>query len=155
MDITTEQQTRNHDELLAAADRAIAAIESRDIDAVVAVYAPNGSQIHPFASEPVEGRDGIRASDGALLAAFPDVAIARRGTYVDAAGGRSVVVEVVLEATHTGALYLGDGEVLPATGRRIAVPSVWVLDVDGDGLITQERAYFDSAVFFRQLGLQE
>jgi ketosteroid isomerase-like protein len=139
-------------DLQAVANRVIDAVESGDIDEVVAVYAPNGRQIHPFAEEPIEGREAIGLSDGALLAAFPDVTIVRRGVIP---GGSTVAIELVLVATHTGPLDLGDGQVLPPTGRRIEVPSVWVLDIDDDGLIAEERAYFDSALFFRQLGLQE
>ena len=147
-DHSDKEQTVNHEALV---DRFIEAIESHDIEEVVQVYAPDGTQIHPFSEEPIVGHDGIRASDGGLLEAFPDVTIKKRGVWP---GDGSVVVELVLIATHSGPLDLGDGNVLPATGRSIEVPSVWVIDVNDAGLITQERAYFDSAVFFRQLGLQ-
>lgn len=136
----------------AVADRMIAAIESGDIEQVVAVYAQTGRQIHPFSPDPIEGHEGIRASDGALLTAFPDVRIDRRSAV---ARGRTVIVELVLRATHRGPLELGEGETLEPTGRPIAIPSVWVLELDAAGLVTEERAYFDSAEFFRQLGLQE
>lgn len=134
------------------AERTIAAVESGDIDRVVAVYAPTGRQIHPFSEEPIEGREAIRLSDGALLEAFPDVSVKRRNVIT---GDSTVVIELVLVGTNTGPLDLGDDQVVPPTGKRIEVPSVWVLDVDADGLILEERAYFDSAVFFRQLGLQD
>lgn len=134
------------------AERAIEAIESGDIDRVVAVYAPTGRQIHPFSEEPIEGPEAIRLSDGALLEAFPDVSVKRRNVIT---GDSTVVIELVLVATNTGTLDLGHGQVIPPTGKQIEVPSVWVLDVDAEGLILEERSYFDSAVFFRQLGLQE
>ena len=139
-------------DLQTVAERAIEAIESGDIDRVVAVYAPAGRQIHPFSEEPIEGREAIRLSDGALLEAFPDVSVKRRNVIT---GDSTVVIELVLVATNTGPLDLGDGQVIPPTGKRIEVPSVWMFDVDDEGLIREERAYFDSALFFRQLGLQE
>lgn len=146
---TTKEETMD---LEAVAEELIGAIETGDIEEVVALYIEDGTQHHPLAAEPIRGRDAIRASDGALLQAFPDATIQRRGVF---AGESTVVVELVLVATNTGPLDLGDGQTLPPTGRRIEVPSVWVLDVSDDGLITEERAYFDSATFFRQLGLQE
>lgn len=146
----TTSPTMSSTRLDDVADRFIAAVESGDIANVVACYAPDGRQVHPFSPEPVVGRDAIRASDGALMAAFPDVRIERRNV---AGVGMTVVIELVLVGTNTGDLDLGD-EVISATGRTIRVPSVWVIDLDESGLISEERAYFDSAVFFRQLGLQ-
>lgn len=133
-------------------DAMIAALESGDIDAVVACYAEDGRQIHPLSPDPIVGRAQIRESDGALMAAFPDVRVERRTV---AAVGTTLVIELVLAATNTGDLDLGDGQTLPATGRTLRLPCVWVLDLDAAGLITEERAYFDTAEFFRQLGLQD
>ncbi len=70
-------------------------------------------------------------------------------------GDSTIIVELILTATNSGSIELGSDQEMPATGRQTEVPSVWVLEVDEVGLITEERDYFDTAVFFRQLGLQE
>lgn len=45
----------------------------------------------------------------------------------------------------------GDESRSPSCGGRKA--AVWVLEVGADGLIAEERDYFDAAAVFRQLGM--
>lgn len=132
------------------ADRMVAALEAHDIDAIVALYAENGTQIHPFADGIVVGLEAIREGDGALVRAFPDVEVDVRST---AAVGQTVIIEATLRMTHAGPLDLEDGTSVPPSGRRVELPLVWVCDIDADEQIVQERSYLDSAAFFRQLGL--
>jgi steroid delta-isomerase-like uncharacterized protein len=136
----------------AVADALMAAVEQRDVDRLVRLYAADAVQHHPLAPEPIRGRDALGESERALLAAFPDVTLKRQRVL---SADSTAIVELVLTATNTGPIALGPGQELPATGRRIEVPSVWVLELDEEGLIAQERDYFDTAGFFRQLGLQE
>jgi hypothetical protein len=65
-------------------------------------------------------------------------------------GNGTVAVELVIDATHTGALDLGGGDVLAPTRRRVTVPTVWVLVVE-EGLIVEERDYLDPASLLGQL----
>jgi predicted ester cyclase len=69
------------------------------------------------------------------------------------AQAEDVALEVVLRATNSGPLDVGGEEPLPPTGRRIELPAVWFLRLDSNGKIVEERDYFDTANFFRQLGL--
>ena len=64
-----------------------------------------------------------------------------------------VVLEVVIRATNTGPLDVGGDDPLPATDRRIELPSVWLLRLGANGKIAEERDYLDTAGFLRQLGL--
>lgn len=57
-----------------------------------------------------------------------------------------------MSATNDGPIDTGDGEI-PATGRRMTVPMVWVFELGDDGLIHEERDYFNIASVFDQLGL--
>ena len=66
-----------------------------------------------------------------------------------------MVVEVVLRATNTGELDLGQGGVVAATGRRIEVPAAWLFEFGPDGRVAAERDYFDTAALIAQLGLGE
>lgn len=133
------------------ADRMVAAIEAHDIEAIVALYRPDGTQVHPFADEVVEGIDAIREGDGALVRAFPDARVERR---TEVRVGDTVLMEVVLHMTHAGPLDLPDGSSLPPTGRPVTLPLVWVIDLDADERIVQERSYLDPSAFYAQLGLQ-
>lgn len=105
---------------------------------------------HPLAPAPIEGRQAIRESEQALFDAFSEIEVDLR---IVLTGNRSCVAESLIRATHTGPLDLGAEEPLAATGRRIELPSVWVLDHGADGLIVEERDYPDSATLASQLGL--
>jgi predicted ester cyclase len=52
-----------------------------------------------------------------------------------------------------GPLDLGNGERLPATGRRVEIPTAWFFELNEQGKIVSERDYFDTAVILRQLGV--
>ncbi len=135
---------------VAFARRMVAAIEAHDVEALVALYGSNPSQLHPFADGIVEGVEAIRAGDGALVRAFPDVRVERRH---EAATGRTVFMEAVLRMTFAQPLELEDGAVVEPNGQPVELPLVWVVDLDEDGQIIQERSYLDSAAFYRQLGI--
>jgi steroid delta-isomerase-like uncharacterized protein len=66
-------------------------------------------------------------------------------------GGSNGVVEAVFEGTHTAPLSAPSGDV-PATGRRVSVPFVNVVDVAGDR-VTDFALYFDQVELMTQLGL--
>ncbi len=67
--------------------------------------------------------------------------------------GIRVVAEVVLRATNTGSIDLGDGEPMAPSGRRIEISAVWIFDFGADGLVRSERDYFDTAELMAQLGI--
>jgi steroid delta-isomerase-like uncharacterized protein len=129
-------------------DRVVAAIEARDADAFAALYAEDAILREPVFAEPSRGRDAIRQGEQALMEAFSDISV-EVGTVV--ADGRTVAVEAVLGASHTGPLDLGEGETLDATGRRIELPMAWFFEVGEDGLIRAERDYFDTGSLMAQL----
>jgi hypothetical protein len=41
---------------------------------------------------------------------------------------------------------------IPATGKRIELPGVSILEIDEAGLVLRERAYFDLGGVLEQLG---
>jgi hypothetical protein len=65
--------------------------------------------------------------------------------------GRAVAVELMIGATHTGPIDLGGEAPLEPTGRRIAVGTIWVLELDEAGLIVGERDYIDPASIVEQV----
>ena len=130
--------------------RYIAAIEQRDADAYAALFAEDAIAHHPLAPDPIRGRDQIRASEQALFDSFSDVRVELRSLL---SGQDSCALEVVLRATNTGALDIGDQQPVPATGQTVELPAVWWCEIGDDGLIASERAYFDTAALMAQLGL--
>lgn len=127
------------------------AVERGDLDEMVARYAPEAIQHHPLAGGAITGRAQIRAAKVPLVRAFPNNTFKRQAVFTN---GRKVVVEGKLCATNTGTLELAPGQQVPATGKSIEIPSVWVFEFDADGLVAEERDYFDTALLFRQLHLQ-
>jgi predicted ester cyclase len=114
------------------------------------LYAEHAVLCHPLSPAALEGRQAIRESEQALFDAFSKIEVNLRTVLT---GDQGCVAELVIRATNSGPLDLGGEERVAATGRRIELPSVWVLDIGPDGLIVEERDYFDTAAFMSQLGL--
>lgn len=124
-----------------------AAIEARDLDAMLALHAPDAVQTMPFqasgetADEALPRLDGVEAIGGywqqasAVLpeAAFVDVLM------IEGADGESVVVEA-------------RGDMTTADGRPYDNRYVWVLRVE-DGRITEVREYFNPVTAALAFGL--
>jgi steroid delta-isomerase-like uncharacterized protein len=130
--------------------RAINAVRSADAASYAQLFAEDAVVYHPLAPEPLRGRFAIQQAEQGMFDAFSEIEV----EIVSLLEGEGrAAVEVVLRATHTGPIHLGGGQLLPATGRRIEVPAVWVFELGSDELITVERDYLDSASFMAQLGL--
>jgi steroid delta-isomerase-like uncharacterized protein len=123
-------------------------VKRRDAEAMAALYTQDATVHHPLYPEPGRGRDAIRASQQELFNSIADVEVQIRSILT---GENACAAEVIIKATHTGALDIG-GNALKATGRRIEVQEVWAFDLDPDGLIVEERDYLDTAALLAQLG---
>jgi steroid delta-isomerase-like uncharacterized protein len=131
------------------AGKLVAAIETRDADALAELFADDAVLHHPLSPEPIVGKAAIGASEQALFDAFSDIEVEVLRVVAEA---DDVVVELVLRATNTGPLDVGADEMLPPTGRRIALSSVRFLKLGTDGRIIEERVYLDTADFYPQPG---
>jgi len=129
--------------------RLVEAVRASDVAAIAALYAPDAVLHHPMFPEPRVGRGAIVAEHEFFLRAFSDIDPAIR-TLLRAE--RTVAVELVIAATHTGPIDLGGEVPLAPTGRRIEVATVWAFDLDDAGLIIEERDYIDPASIVEQLG---
>jgi steroid delta-isomerase-like uncharacterized protein len=118
----------------------------RDPHAIAAFHSPDGVfQLHA-GSEPVTGREGIRATFGALLAQWPDLAFEQRRLIVHDSGW---VVEWTMSGTLAEPLEL-EGAVVGEPGARMEVDALDVIDVE-DGLLKAKHTYLDSITLLRQL----
>ena len=132
-------------------ERLIAAITNKDVEAFGSLFAIDAVMYEPLLAEPARGKSAIVEGEASLFRAFSDISITVRNELTS---DSTVMVEVVLSATNDGPMDLGTGDV-PPTGRRVDVPMVWALDLNEQGLIIEERDYFDTSLIMAQLQLSE
>ncbi len=126
------------------------AINRRDANAVAALYAQDAVSYDPIAPEGLKGRDAIRKLNESFAKAFQDASI--RPLNITAKGD-TVAAEWVMTGRHSGALELPTG-ILAATNRQVTVRGASFYRFNREGLISEERGYFDMASFLQQLGLK-
>jgi steroid delta-isomerase-like uncharacterized protein len=132
------------------ARRYVDTFNDRDVDAWVALFAEDAVIHDPFFPEPSKGREAIENVERAVLRAFPDMHWRQLRPAIDV--GDRVAVELAVNAVNDGPLEIPDGE-LPATGRTISFETGVLWLIGPDGLITEERSYFDATGVAAQLGI--
>lgn len=133
--------------LTEAIGRYNAAWNAHDVDAAMAMHAPDMVFENHTAGESAQGED-VRAHIAGIFDAWPDIEFATRRLYVREG---LVVQEWTATATHSSTLRRGDIEA-PATGRRISWDGLDVIPFE-DGLIKRKDVYSDSVSILRQVGL--
>lgn len=132
------------------ARRYVDTFNDRDVDAWVALFAEDAVIHDPFFPEPTKGRQAIENTEQAVLRAFPDMQWRQLRPAIDV--GDRVAVELAVNGVQAGPLEMPDGE-LPATGRAISFETGVFWLIGPDGLITEERSYFDATGVAAQLGI--
>jgi len=118
---------------------------SRDADAIVAVFGDSGTYTDPTTSGPLSG-NAIGGYAQQLWSAFPDLSFDIRSAAVTAEN--KVVAEWIMSGTNTGE-FAG----LPSTQQTVRVPGLDVIET-GPEAIASVTGYFDSRLVPEQLGLQ-
>ena len=131
--------------------RFIDAFNQRDLAAMEALYADDAVTHAPSFPEPLKGRETIVAFIPGLWTAFPDVRWELRNPAVTS--DNQAAYEVAVHATHDGPLQMPDGTVVEATGNQLSYEMGIFLTLDDDGVIVEERGYFDATAVAMQLGL--
>lgn len=121
-----------------------AALAARDVDAMVACWAPGGRE---FIRGQIDttAPDGVRTYFTALFAAFPDLRFEVVSTTVQK---ERAVVRWALAGTFAGAPFGG----IEPTGARLALEGMDELTISG-GLIQENNAFADGMTFARQIGM--
>ncbi len=132
------------------ARRYVDTFNDRDVDGWVALFAEDAVIHDPFFPEPHKGREAIKNVEKAVLRAFPDMQWRQLRPPLDV--GDRVAVEIAAHAVHDGPMEMPGGEV-PATGRAISFETGVFWLIGPDGLITEERSYFDATGVAAQLGI--
>jgi steroid delta-isomerase-like uncharacterized protein len=140
------------EESMAASDiveNHIRAFNNHDAAAWASHYTEDAALHDPQYPEPVRGRAGIQKDIEDFFSAFPDMEFRIVGTV--ASEDRAAVQGIGI-GTHRGALETPGGSIEP-TNKRVEVPFAAFVVLSGDGLITEERRYYDLAGMLSQLGL--
>jgi steroid delta-isomerase-like uncharacterized protein len=133
--------------LRATIDRYNDAWNCHDVDAIVAMHAPDMVFENHTAGERADGPK-VREHVAAIFAAWPDIAFTTRRLYVR---DDLVVQEWTATATHTHELRRGD-LVAPPSGRRLEWAGMDVIPFE-NGLVKRKDVYSDSIAILRQVGL--
>jgi len=118
-----------------------------DVDAIVAMHAPDMVFENHTAGERTEGEE-VRAHIAAIFDSWPDIAFTTRRLYVR---DDLVVQEWTASATHNRELRRGD-VVAPPSGKRIEWKGMDVIPFE-NGLVKRKDVYSDSISIMRQVGL--
>jgi len=114
--------------------------QNRDPEAIVAHHAEHGSyQLHVAGLPAVTGRDAIRATFAASLAAWQEVSFSfDKAFYADGFFvWQSTMHGVLAEPLNLGAITI------PANGRTLSLHGVDVITLNDDGLIQTKETHFD------------
>jgi steroid delta-isomerase-like uncharacterized protein len=120
---------------------------AQDLDAIMAMHAPDMVFANHTAGESATGED-VRAHIGSIFATWPDLKFETRRLYVRE---RLVVQEWTATATHSNVMRRGDLEAQP-TGRTISWDGIDSIPFE-DGLVKRKDVYSDSVSILRQVGL--
>jgi steroid delta-isomerase-like uncharacterized protein len=124
-----------------------AAWNAQDLDAIVAMHAPDMVFANHTAGESATGAE-VRDHIGSIFAAWPDLEFATRRLYVREG---LVVQEWTAVATHTEEMRRGD-LTAPPSGKRVEWDGLDVIPFE-NGLVKRKDVYSDSVSILRQVGL--
>jgi steroid delta-isomerase-like uncharacterized protein len=130
-----------------AIDRYNDAWNAHDLDAIMAMHAPDMAFDNHTAGESATGEE-VRAHIGEIFETWPDIAFTTRRLYVR---DGLVVQEWTATATHASTMRRGDLVAEP-TGRRVRWDGLDVIPFEG-GLVKRKDVYSDSVSILRQVGL--
>jgi steroid delta-isomerase-like uncharacterized protein len=120
---------------------------AQDLDAIVAMHAPDMVFANHTAGESATGED-VRAHIASIFATWPDLKFETRRLYVREG---LVVQEWTATATHSNPMRRGDLEATPS-GRRVSWDGIDSIPFE-DGLVKRKDVYSDSVSILRQVGL--
>jgi steroid delta-isomerase-like uncharacterized protein len=137
----------NIDNLTAAIKRYNEAWNVQDLDAIVAMHAPDMVFANHTAGESATGAE-VRDHIASIFATWPDLRFQTRRLYVREG---LVVQEWTATATHSNVMRRGDLEA-PPTGETISWDGIDSIPFE-DGLVKRKDVYSDSVSILRQVGL--
>lgn len=135
-------------EALGLVERWKNAVNSGDMKAFGALFAPDAVLFTPFSPDPIRGREAIQEAESNTRTAFPNATLT---LHKPVAHGETVAVEWEYGGKNTGPITT-PMRIIPPTNREMHLHGASFLHVH-NGLVTQERRYYDVRSLFQQLGL--
>ena len=121
------------------------AVSDHDADAMASHWHAQGvGDLVPIG--PLRGPGGVRSFFSELFTALPDMEFLVTQMVIDSQGA---TVQWRMRGTFDGGAFQG----LEPTGRPIELRGCDCMEIDDDGLITSNVAYYDGAAFARQVGM--
>ncbi len=120
---------------------------AHDVDAIVAMHAPDMVFANHTAGESASGEE-VRGHIASIFEAWPDLRFETRRLYVR---DGLVVQEWTATATHTNPMRRGDIEAAP-TGNPVSWDGIDSIPFEA-GLVKRKDVYSDSVSILRQVGL--
>jgi steroid delta-isomerase-like uncharacterized protein len=130
-----------------AIERYNVAWNEHDLDAIMAMHAPDMVFENHTAGESAEGEEA-RAHIGSIFETWPDIAFTTRRLYVREG---LVVQEWTAAAANANAMRRGDLVAEP-TGKRVEWDGLDVIPFE-NGFVKRKDVYSDSVSILRQVGL--
>lgn len=120
---------------------------TQDPEAIAEQFTPDGVRHQfPLPEARLAGRGAITQGVGAIIHAVPDATLEVRSQSVGDDG--RVTVEWTFRGTHQN-----DFPGMPASGAAFALPGVSIYTLDAEGLIVEERVYWDMATLMAAAGV--
>jgi steroid delta-isomerase-like uncharacterized protein len=133
--------------LTEAIERYNAAWNDHDLDAIMAMHAPDMVFENHTAGESAEGEEA-HSHIGSIFETWPDIEFTTRRLYVNPG---LVVQEWTATATHANTMRRGDLTAQP-TGNTVTWDGLDVIPFE-KGLVKRKDVYSDSVSILRQVGL--
>src|SRR6478736_2802228 len=143
----TDPSKDSPEALREAIDRYNAAWNAHDLDAIMAMHAPDMVFANHTAGESAQGED-VRAHIGSIFETWPDIRFETQRLYVR---DGLVAQEWTATAKHTRTMRRGEIVAEP-TGREVLWAGADVIPFE-NGLVKRKDVYSDSVSILRQVGL--
>lgn len=132
-------------------DFRMAMFEHHDAGAAASLYAEDATYSDPEVGT-ITGREAIKQLYEGYLKAFPDM----KGEVTTVlVAGNLFAAEAKLSGTHSGPLEVSPDTVIPPSGKPMEFSIAWFGRVNEEGLFTEDRTYYDPAIWRAQIGLEE
>lgn len=131
------------------ADKIVKTMNGGDPVALANLYAQDAVMIQSGEPGPVRGHADLLKNYQGIFRAFPDFKVEFSSIMFS---GDTIIFEGVAHYTFTGPLATPEGDVAP-TGKSVNNRFVFIAKISPDGLIAEDRSYFDNLDLMKQLGL--
>lgn len=128
------------------ADQYSRAINTHDAKALAMLYAEDAIVVQPDTTEPLKGRANIEKTYAGYFRTCPDLTIELLTVVCT---GDQVAFEYLEKGTFTGPM----GEIAP-TGKSFAIKGVFFTKVNAEGLVIEDRTYYDQMSLLNQMGIK-